>query len=288
MTGTYTLQALVAQWHSLGEQLILQALMEAPTSPTVNCLTDWLCLSIGLEERGAVTLLSSALCQGLVERLLAKGFIKALTLDGNTTVGLMPTEAGWLYLKGLPVSHTKADGPDRALHSSPKPMGLRPEPPAFLIRSSAKQAEPPMSSTVASGLPCTLPDPFGVSQLPSLSIVTQESDAGELDESTSRASSQKPPAIAKSVYVAPTLSADEMTLFVALKEMRSYWAKRQNVPPYCVCRTQSLYEMVLHHPTDEVGLRAIFGVGEGFMTHYGQAFLEVLTRHVLQPCSHSQ
>jgi ATP-dependent DNA helicase RecQ len=68
-------------------------------------------------------------------------------------------------------------------------------------------------------------------------------------------------------------------LFLALKALRTEFAKSEAVPAYVVFTDRTLIEIAGKRPTTQSALRAIHGVGEAKLAHYGEAFLDVVRAH---------
>ena len=68
-------------------------------------------------------------------------------------------------------------------------------------------------------------------------------------------------------------------LFLALKALRTEFAKSEGVPAYVVFTDRTLIEIAGKRPTTQSALRAIHGVGEAKLAHYGEAFLDVVRAH---------
>jgi ATP-dependent DNA helicase RecQ len=73
-----------------------------------------------------------------------------------------------------------------------------------------------------------------------------------------------------------TLPATDHDLFEALRARRLELAKAQNVPPYVIFHDKTLMEMAARSPRSMAELRAIAGVGDAKLAHYGAAFLAVI------------
>jgi ATP-dependent DNA helicase RecQ len=65
-------------------------------------------------------------------------------------------------------------------------------------------------------------------------------------------------------------------LFENLKQVRTIFARGENVPPYVVFSDATLVEMATYLPQNEMELRKISGVGELKLEKYGADFLEVI------------
>ncbi|MDR0338015.1 MAG: DNA helicase RecQ [Planctomycetaceae bacterium] len=65
-------------------------------------------------------------------------------------------------------------------------------------------------------------------------------------------------------------------LFAKLRELRTEFARTENVPPYIVFSDRTLHEMSRYFPRNTEELRQIHGVGQHKFAAYGQQFLEVI------------
>jgi ATP-dependent DNA helicase RecQ len=72
------------------------------------------------------------------------------------------------------------------------------------------------------------------------------------------------------------LGATDHALFEKLRARRLELAKAQNVPPYVIFHDKTLMEMAARCPRSLAELRAIAGVGDAKLAHYGEAFLAVI------------
>ena len=91
-------------------------------------------------------------------------------------------------------------------------------------------------------------------------------------ETPKRASKVERGARAKEAYAHV---ADD-PLWHALKAKRTELAKEQGVPPYLIFHDSTLLEILNHRPTSLTEMGRISGIGQAKLTHYGDAFLEVL------------
>jgi len=73
-------------------------------------------------------------------------------------------------------------------------------------------------------------------------------------------------------------SESDKALFVALKALRLFIAKGQNVPPYVVFHDKTLIDMVKTKPKDLTEMATVPGVGVSKLGKYGQAFLDTISR----------
>jgi ATP-dependent DNA helicase RecQ len=76
-----------------------------------------------------------------------------------------------------------------------------------------------------------------------------------------------------------TLEPADHTLWVALKALRTHFARTQQVPPYVIFRDKTLRQMANKRPQTLQAMRRIFGVGAVKLEPYGQAFLDVIIKH---------
>jgi ATP-dependent DNA helicase RecQ len=71
-------------------------------------------------------------------------------------------------------------------------------------------------------------------------------------------------------------------LFDELKQVRTAFAKRDNVPPYVVFSDATLVEMATYLPQNDWELRKISGVGDLKFDKYGERFLRAIKDYCLQ------
>jgi ATP-dependent DNA helicase RecQ len=83
----------------------------------------------------------------------------------------------------------------------------------------------------------------------------------------------------KSERVQPVTSAEDVSLWEALRAHRLDLAKTQGVPPYVIFHDSTLLEMTRRVPTSLEALASITGVGEVKLHRYGDSFLDVLRAH---------
>ena len=76
------------------------------------------------------------------------------------------------------------------------------------------------------------------------------------------------------------LSATDAALFEALKEARRAFATEKKVPAYVVFPDRTLLDMVHLKPETRGQMAMVHGVGSAKLEAYGEAFLEVVRRHV--------
>jgi ATP-dependent DNA helicase RecQ len=76
-----------------------------------------------------------------------------------------------------------------------------------------------------------------------------------------------------------TLEPADHALWVALKALRTHFARTQQLPPYVIFRDKTLRQMAAQRPKTLTAMRRIFGVGEVKLERYGQTFLDVILKH---------
>lgn len=69
-------------------------------------------------------------------------------------------------------------------------------------------------------------------------------------------------------------------LYKLLRDLRKSVAKKMEVPPYAVFQDPSLQEMALHYPVNMEELKHISGVGESKAKKFGQAFIDLIAKHI--------
>ena len=74
----------------------------------------------------------------------------------------------------------------------------------------------------------------------------------------------------------PPMSAQQQSLFDALRQWRAREAKEQNVPAYIIFMDRTLREIAVHRPDSLPALARINGIGENKLSRYGHAVLAVL------------
>ena len=85
-----------------------------------------------------------------------------------------------------------------------------------------------------------------------------------------------------------TLPGDiDISLWEALRECRRTLAEAQGVPPYVIFHDSSLKEMCTALPRNLLQFGRITGVGERKLDKYGEAFLQVIDRHLLDLRTHT-
>ena len=79
-------------------------------------------------------------------------------------------------------------------------------------------------------------------------------------------------------------------LFDELRQLRTAFAKRENVPPYVIFSDSTLIEMAAYLPQNEADMRRISGVGDTKLEKYGRDFLKTINayrvRNKLDPQIH--
>lgn len=82
-----------------------------------------------------------------------------------------------------------------------------------------------------------------------------------------------------SAQVSIALPEADQTLFQALREKRTEFARAQNVPPYVIFHDKTLIELATTRPNSRSQMAKIPGVGEAKLERYGGAFLAVIAEH---------
>ena len=81
-------------------------------------------------------------------------------------------------------------------------------------------------------------------------------------------------------------------LFDELRQLRTSFARRENVPPYVLFSDSTLIEMAAYLPQDKAEMLLISGVGDTKLEKYGNAFLKTInayrTNNKLQSLVHSK
>jgi DNA topoisomerase-3 len=72
------------------------------------------------------------------------------------------------------------------------------------------------------------------------------------------------------------LSAAEVNLFEQLRRWRLVTARKKGIPACRVLTNRVLFSLVRRKPQSKEALRAIPGVGDGTVTHYGRTLLSKL------------
>lgn len=68
----------------------------------------------------------------------------------------------------------------------------------------------------------------------------------------------------------------EDELYNRLKDLRFSLAQQEGLPPYCIFHNRTLKEMCEKLPENEEEMLDVFGIGEGRLTKYGEAFLSLI------------
>ncbi|MDR0680978.1 MAG: DNA helicase RecQ [Dysgonamonadaceae bacterium] len=76
--------------------------------------------------------------------------------------------------------------------------------------------------------------------------------------------------------------AVDPVLYSIMKDLRKKLSKRLDVPPYVIFQDPSLEAMATTYPVTVEELQNIPGVGAGKARRYGQDFIEIIKRHVLE------
>ncbi len=76
------------------------------------------------------------------------------------------------------------------------------------------------------------------------------------------------------------VTAQDSTLWDALRACRKDLADEHGIPPYMVFHDATLMEMMENHPSSKDQLLGISGVGESKLEKFGEAFLQVITQHI--------
>jgi ATP-dependent DNA helicase RecQ len=69
-------------------------------------------------------------------------------------------------------------------------------------------------------------------------------------------------------------------LLLALKSLRTKFAKEEGVPAYVIFSDRSLIDMAARRPTTLTAFGEVHGVGQAKLSRYGEAFLAVVREHV--------
>lgn len=75
-------------------------------------------------------------------------------------------------------------------------------------------------------------------------------------------------------------SAEDESLYNALKAKRTELAKLNNVPPYVIFHDKTLQEMTVMKPISHDSLQGISGVGSNKLDKYGDIFIEVIADYI--------
>jgi ATP-dependent DNA helicase RecQ len=81
---------------------------------------------------------------------------------------------------------------------------------------------------------------------------------------------------------ANTLQPADRAMFEALRERRLELARAQGLPPYVIFHDRTLLEMAAARPASRHEFAAISGVGQAKLDRYGDAFLDIITRHAAE------
>ncbi|EHK53850.1 ATP-dependent DNA helicase RecQ [Mesorhizobium alhagi CCNWXJ12-2] len=81
---------------------------------------------------------------------------------------------------------------------------------------------------------------------------------------------------------ANTLQPADRAMFEALRERRLELARAQGLPPYVIFHDRTLLEMAAARPASRHEFAAISGVGQAKLDRYGDAFLDIITRHATE------
>ncbi len=77
-------------------------------------------------------------------------------------------------------------------------------------------------------------------------------------------------------------SAADEELFLMLKDLRRKVAKQHSLPPFVVFQDPSLEDMSVHYPVTIEEMQNISGVGAGKAKKFGQPFVELIARYVVE------
>ena len=89
------------------------------------------------------------------------------------------------------------------------------------------------------------------------------------------------PRIGRKVYDDKPLVVNyDKRLYARLKSLRKSLAEEHDVPPFVVFNDATLVEMANKLPTNSRQMLAISGVGETKLERYGDAFIQVISRHL--------
>ncbi|MEO7966099.1 MAG: HRDC domain-containing protein, partial [Gemmatimonadaceae bacterium] len=80
----------------------------------------------------------------------------------------------------------------------------------------------------------------------------------------------------RAAATAPSLSAEDTTLFEALRARRLELARGDRVPPYVVASDRTLHELAEIRPRSLAAMEGIYGIGALKVAKYGQALLDVV------------
>lgn len=74
----------------------------------------------------------------------------------------------------------------------------------------------------------------------------------------------------------------DVKLFEMLKELRKEFAKEKKLPPFVIFLESSLEDMATQYPTTMEELEKISGVSKGKALRYGQKFIDLISRYVVE------
>lgn len=80
----------------------------------------------------------------------------------------------------------------------------------------------------------------------------------------------------KKAQKSDVLSEQELVMFEKLREVRTAYAREENVPPYIVFSDKTLVDMCIKKPKDKNGMLDVTGVGESKFEKYGERFLAAI------------
>jgi len=79
------------------------------------------------------------------------------------------------------------------------------------------------------------------------------------------------------------LNDKEFSLFAKLRDLRKTLAEQEGGPVYAIFTNEQLAAMVQQHATSKSALAQIDGIGPTRLEKYGEAFLNLLRQHPLDP-----
>lgn len=74
----------------------------------------------------------------------------------------------------------------------------------------------------------------------------------------------------------------DQELFQLLKDLRKKMSKKLDVPPFVIFQDPSLHDMAIQYPITFEELKSIVGVSEGKAKKYGDEFLELIKRYIVE------
>ncbi len=77
-------------------------------------------------------------------------------------------------------------------------------------------------------------------------------------------------------------NASDTVLFSMLKDLRKSIAKKLNLPPFVIFQDNSLEEMAIQYPISMDELKNIVGVGTGKAQKYGEPFIDLINKYVIE------